>query len=314
MTMGSAHRLSRRSALAALALLPLAGCAQIPSSPHVTVRATAAPRRPSASPSLTVVDRSAQFALLEQQFDSRLGVWALDTGTAAEIHYRADERFAFCSTGKAFLAAAILNSQTAAQMDTVIQYRSADLIAHSPITAQNVKTGMSLRELCDAAVRYSDNAAANLLYAHLGGPAQLQAFMRGMGDSVTNMNRTEPDLSFAVPGDLRDTTTPRAWGRDVNNLVLGDVLPNAQRASMVDWLRRNTTGATMIRTAVPADWAVADKTGSGWYGTRNDVAVIWPPERKPWVLAIMSSRAARDATIKDELLAQAGAVIARSFD
>jgi beta-lactamase class A len=198
-------------------------------------------------------------------------------------------------------------------MDTVIQYRSADLIAHSPITAQNVKTGMSLRGLCDAAVRYSDNAAANLLYAHLGGPAQLQAFMRGMGDSVTNMNRTEPDLSFAVPGDARDTTSPQAWGNDLKNLVIGEALPEAQRSTIVDWLQHNTTGATLIRAALPTEWAVADKTGSGWYGTRNDIAVVWPQGRKPWVLAIMSSRAERSATIDDELLAQAARVVRQAF-
>ena len=45
--------------------------------------------------------------------------------------------------------------------------------------------------------------------------------------------------------------------------------------------------------------ASRDKTGGGDYGTRNDIAVIWPPQRGPIVLAILTSRPNRDASLND---------------
>jgi beta-lactamase class A len=168
---------------------------------------------------------------------------------------------------------------------------------------------MTLTQLCDAAVRYSDNAAADALYAKLGGPTVLQTFVRSLGDSTTQMQRIEPDLSFAVPGDERDTTTPHAWGSDFRELLLGRTLTQKERSILGNWMVGNTTGSTLIRQAIPVGWKVADKTGSGWYGTRNNIAIVWPPGRAPWVLAVMSSKSAQAAPINDRLVAQAAVTI-----
>lgn len=207
----------------------------------------------------------------------------------------------------------ILATTSATRLDAVVHYDRAALIAHSPITTQNLAKGMTVMQLCEAAVRFSDNGAANLLFSELGGPAALEAYLRRSGDAVTMMSRIEPDLSFAVPGDLRDTTTPEAWAANFRNLVLGDLLGADQRTTMTEWLVNNTTGATLVRSAVPPHWKVADKTGSGWYGTRNDIAVIWPPDREPIVMAVMSSKAEQGAAIEDAVVAQASAVVIRAF-
>jgi beta-lactamase class A len=183
--------------------------------------------------------------------------------------------------------------------------------AYSPITERRVGTSMSLSALCSAAVRYSDNTAANLLLDRLGGPRGLDATLEALGDDVTRMERREPELNDWAPGATRDTSTPRALARDLRAFVLGDVLEKPERAQLATWLRRNTTGAGLIRAGVPDGWVVGDKTGTGGtFGTRNDIAVVWPPSAAPLVIAIMSNRTRADAEPDDELIARAASVVA----
>ncbi|GCD48335.1 beta-lactamase [Streptomyces paromomycinus] len=243
---------------------------------------------------------------MEREYGARLGVYALATGTGATVVHRADERFAFCSAFKGLAAAAVLHGNPLSHLDTVVTYTEDDLMKHSPITGKHVSTGMSIRRLCDAAVRYSDGTAGNLLLRDLGGPGKLTAFARGLGDPVTRMDRTEPAITQATPGDPRDTTSPRAFGTDYRKLVLGTVLPADKREFLRDLLVRNATGAQRIRAGVPKDWVVADKTGTGDYGTLNDIAVAWPTGSvPPLVISIMSSKPAKDAAYDQRLLARA---------
>lgn len=273
-----------------------------PSTPATVGAPTAGP-----SASAAAVDRALEE--LELEFDARLGVYGVDTGSGRAVEHRADERFAYASTFKALAAAAVLDQTSAAELDEVVRYTSADLVTYSPVTEQQVDTGMTLRDLADAAVRYSDNTAANLLLRRLGGPAGLEEALRGVGDQVTQVDRIETDLNEAVPGDDRDTSTPRALASDLQAYAVGDALSEEDRLLLTDWLRRNTTGDELIRAGVPAGWEVGDKTGAGGYGTRNDIAVVWPPGRAPIVLAVLSSREAQDAEYDDALIARATEVV-----
>jgi beta-lactamase class A len=293
----------RRAVLRAALLLPLAGCAAPVAAPPV------APPAPT-TPAPVVTDRPAE---LERRFDARLGLYAVDTGTGRELAHRADERFAMCSVFKALAAAAVLHRNPPEYLDQRVHYTEADLIDPSPIAVQHLAEGMTIRELCDAAVRYSDNAAGNLLLADLGGPAAITEFARSMGDQVTRLDRNEPGLNSAVPGDERDTTTPRAIAGSFRELVLGDHLDPADRTLFTEWLVGNKTGDERIRAGLPAGWRVGDKTGTGSYGTANDVAVVWPPGAAPIVIAVLTSRATENATRDNALLAEAAALVAQEL-
>ncbi|MEU9775629.1 class A beta-lactamase [Streptomyces sp. NPDC047968] len=291
--------MTRRASLTALTAAALA--------PALGGRAAgAAHAAPSAAP-------RAAFARLEREFDARLGVHARDTGSGRTVAYRADERFAYASTFKALAAGAVVRKNSPAGLDRLVRYTAADLVDYSPVTGQHVGTGMTLAALCDAAVRFSDNTAGNLLLRDLGGPRGLGRALACLGDRVTRPVRWEPELNEAVPGDVRDTSTPRALAADLGAYVLGDALGAEGRALLTDWLRRNTTGGALVRAGVPADWAVGDKTGSAGYGTRNDIAVAWPPGRAPIVLAVLSSRDAPDAGRDDRLVARAAELVAAAL-
>lgn len=267
-------------------------------------RGGSTPDANSEPPAETVVDVPA-LADLEASFDARLGVVAVDTGSGRRVEHRADERFAYASTVKALLAAAVLDSTTDEELDEVIPFTSSDLVTYSPVTENRVGEGMTRRELADAAVRFSDNTAANLLLEDLGGPEALARALRAVGDDVTLPARTEPDLNEAVPGDDRDTSTPRALAASLRAFAVDEALSATDRQVLNGWLQGNTTGDELIRAGVPAGWLVGDKTGSGGYGTRNDIAVITPPGRSPIVLAVLSDKGEVDAESDAALIAAA---------
>ncbi|MEU0684370.1 class A beta-lactamase [Streptomyces albogriseolus] len=294
-------RLSRRSLLLTAALAPVAGCAT-----DAPDRAPAPGGSPAAGRRTPSPVGPRNLAALEREYGARLGVFAVDTGTGATVVHRADERFALCSTFKTLAAAAVLDQRPGARLDERIPYGTADLVPYSPVTEKHTGEGMTLRQLCDAAVRYSDNTAANLLLRDIGGPRGLTAYARRLGDRVTRLDHTEPELNSNPPGDPRDTTTPRAIAADHRALVLGDALPAAGRALLTDWLVRNTTGDRRIRAGAPRGWKVGDKTGSGEWGRGNDVAVLWPGGgRPPLMLSVLTERPDRAASPSDELVAEA---------
>ncbi|MFD4027455.1 class A beta-lactamase [Streptomyces sp. NPDC058576] len=297
--------------VAALSLVPLVACGQSDSGtpptsakPVATTSASAAAAKPY----------TGDFKKLERKFDARLGVYAIDTGTGREVTHNDRARFAYNSTFKALQAGVVLSTYSMDGLDKRVTYTREDLVANSPVTEKHVDTGMTLKELCDASVRYSDNTAANLLFDHVGGPGGLDAALEKLGDDVTRMDREEPELSRWVPGEKRDTSTPRALAQDLRAFVLGKALPAPERAQLTKWLRTNTTGDAVIKAGVPKNWVVGDKTGTGsYYGARNDIAVVWPPDSAPIVIAVLSHRATKDAEPDDRLIAEAASVVVDSL-
>jgi beta-lactamase class A len=290
---------ARRSLLLALAALPFASIGA----------------RAGSMPGNAKEKVAARLAALEASAHGRLGMAAFDTTDGSRLDYRSDERFAFCSTFKLMLVAAIL-ARAAAQpalLDKRLYYKKSDLAHYSPISEKHVADGMLVAELCAAAIQYSDNTAANTLLKILGGLAAVTAFARTIGDTEFRLDRWEPELNTAIPGDFRDTTTPAAMARSLQRLTLGDALTPPLRAQLLNWLRGNTTGNARIRAGVPASWQVGDKTGTGNYGSTNDVAILMPPGRAPLFLALYFTQPDKNADSNSEVLAAATRIVVESF-
>lgn len=289
-----------------LSLYPLTGCS-VAADSNAQSAATVVQET-------TEVDADQQLGQLEKEYDARLGIYAIDTGTGRTVSYRPDERFAYTSTFKPLAAGALLLKKPLDELDKVITYKKEDLVTYSPVTEKHVEKGMTLREISDAAIRYSDNTAGNLLLKELGGPVGLETVLQEVGDHITKPERYETDLNEAVPGDIRDTSTPKALATTLKAFTVDGVLPAEKQDVLIDWLKRNTTGDELIRAAVPEGWTVGDKTGAGSYGTRNDIAVIWPPNQAPIVMAVMSSRTEQDASYDNALIAKAAKVVLDSLE
>jgi len=248
---------------------------------------------------------------LEKSSGGRLGVALINTTDNSQILYRGDERFAMCSTGKVMAAAAVLKQSEADNqvLNKRLEIKKSDLVIWSPVTEKHLQSGMTLAELSAATLQYSDNTAMNKMIGYLGGPDKVTAFARSIGDVTFRLDRTEPALNTAIPGDERDTTTPLAMAESLHKLTLGNALGEQQRAQLVTWLKGNTTGGQSIRAGLPASWVVGDKTGAGDYGTTNDIAVIWPENHAPLVLVTYFTKPQQDAKSRKEVLAAAAKIV-----
>jgi beta-lactamase class A len=261
-------------------------------------------------------DAAGRFAAIEARIGGRIGVAAIDTANGKRVNYRADERFPMCSTFKFLAAAAVLKrvDEKKEKLDRLVSYGAKDILEYAPVTKQHLKEGgMILDALCAAAIEQSDNTAGNLLLAAIGGPAGLTNFVRTLDDQVTRLDRIEPELNSAIPGDERDTTTPAAMCSDMQKLLLSEALLEASRIRLEDWLRRNETGATMIRAGVPKNWIIGDKTGRGANGATNDIAIIRPRGRAPILLAIYSVGSTAPTKDREAAIAEAAKIVVGSL-
>nr|WP_063851301.1 class A beta-lactamase [Proteus vulgaris]BAA06252.1 beta-lactamase precursor [Proteus vulgaris] len=256
-----------------------------------------------------------QLNTLEKYSQGRLGVALINTEDNSQITYRGEERFAMASTSKVMAVAAVLKAseKQAGLLDKNITIKKSDLVAYSPITEKHLTTGMTLAELSAATLQYSDNTAMNKILDYLGGPAKVTQFARSINDVTYRLDRKEPELNTAIHGDPRDTTSPIAMAKSLQALTLGDALGQSQRQQLVTWLKGNTTGDNSIKAGLPKHWVVGDKTGSGDYGTTNDIAVIWPENHAPLILVVYFTQQEQNAKYRKDIIAKAAEIVTKEI-
>jgi len=259
---------------------------------------------------------SARIAEIEERTGARIAVAALDTGAGKRLDYRSEERFPMCSTFKFLAAAAVLKRVDDGQdkLDRFVSYSEKDILEYAPVTKAHLpEGGMKLGALCAAAIEQSDNTAGNLLLDTIGGPVGLTKFARSIGDETTRLDRKEPELNSASPGDERDTTTPAAMCAEMQRLLMGNVLSESSRHQLEDWLQHNETGAQLIRAGVSKTWTIGDKTGRCGNGATNDVAIIRPPDRAPIFVAIYSIGSTSSADDRAAIVAEAARAVVETL-
>lgn len=252
---------------------------------------------------------------LEQRLDCRIGIAARDTISGRTWQHRGDERFPLTSTFKLLLAAAVLQrtEQEAESLEQSVSFSEADMMEYAPVTRDRVADGsMTLAELCEAAIAHSDNTAANLLLAFVDGPEGLTRMLRSWGDTVTRLDRTEPTLNEARPGDERDSTTPNAMLASLQHVLLGSGLERASRDQLALWLESTTTGDKRLRAGLPSNWRLGHKTGTGQFGTTNDVGIAWPPTGGPYLLAVYLTECSAPISQREAALAEIANLVSNS--
>jgi beta-lactamase class A len=257
-----------------------------------------------------------RLADIEAREGGRLGVFVRDTGTGTTIEHRSDERFPMCSTFKLLTAAAALKrvDEGAERLDRKIAYGPSDLLEYAPIAKAHVaEGGMTVADLCAAAIDWSDNTAGNLVLQSIGGPAGFTQFARSLGDNVTRLDRNEPALNESLPGDERDTTSPRAMAGTMQKVLAGDALSDASRSQLQMWLIGDKVGDKRLRAGLPPSWRIGDKTGTGDRGSTNAVAIIWPPGRAPLIATVYYTGSSASVDARNAVHKEIGALIAETF-
>lgn len=250
------------------------------------------------------------FSELEAKYNARIGVYVLDTNDNREIAYNADERFAYCSTHKVLSVGALLQQKSLDELGERRTYSQEEILPYSAITKAHVDTGLTVSEICEATFRASDKTAANLVIEELGGIDAFRDSLRAIGDDVTEPARLELDLNIFSPDSVDDTSTPRQLAKDVEMYLLGDLLSDDKKALLESWMSDNAITDDFIKAGVPKDWKVLDKNGTGInYGTCNDIGVVYPPNKKPIVVAILTRRNEEGARFDSALVADVARMI-----
>ncbi|MBY6686135.1 class A beta-lactamase [Rhodococcus sp. BP-149] len=275
--------LTRRQALLgslAVGTTALMGCGRTDSPSTPTFSQTAPPP----------VDLSSYIEALEKRHGARIGVWASDLETGTSAAYRSEEAFAMCSTFKPYAVAAALRLASSGRLDLeqAFPVAAADIVVNSPVLSTMIGSSITLSRACEAALTDSDNTAGNIVLRAIGGPTAVTSFARSIGDDRTTLDRWEPELNEAVPGDLRDTTSPQALATGYTAILVGDALESTQRDRLTSWMRATRTSDKRFRAALPQGWTSADKTGAGNYGSTNDAGLVLGPRDQQILLAVMT--------------------------
>jgi len=252
---------------------------------------------------------------LEAKTGGKIGVYATNLDTGAQIAWRADERFVMCSTFKASLAACVLSRVDKGEehLDRLIHYGEKDLEPYAPVAKPALGKGLTVAEMCKGAVELSDNTCANKLLEAIGGPAALTSFWRATGDQTSRLDHNEPMLNRSPPGDPHDTTTPRAMAQSIRHFVLGKVLSDGSRERLTDWMIACQTGANRLRAGLPQAWMIGDKTGNNGADASGDLVVAWPKPGAPILIACYTQGGKPTPAALDEVFKTVGQMVARQL-
>jgi len=244
----------------------------------------------------------------ERILDARIGVSIYDVTENTLWNHNGDTRFPLMSTFKTLACAKLLADveKGVQSFDTTAVITTNSIIAWSPITEKKIGDDFSLKQACSAAMIMSDNTAANIVLAGIKGPKALTQFMRSIGDKVTRLDRIEPDLNESLDGDTRDTTTPNAMVKSLHTLLFGDVLSQASRVQLKQWMINNKVTGSLLRSVLPENWSIADRSGAGGYGSRGITAIVWSNERSPLIISIYLTQTDASFAQRNKAIADIG--------
>lgn len=268
------------------------------------------------SPQATAGSFADKMKALEMKISGRIGVSALVAEGKFNLNYKADERFPLMSTFKTLACAKMLYDIDLGLLsenhtDTVEKFK---LVDWSPVTEKMVGQKITISAACQHTMLTSDNTAANLVLANIGGPTAVTGFLRQFGDDYTRLDRYEPDLNEARPGDLRDTTTPAAMTRTLQSLLLGQTLEPQSRAQLQKWMMENTVSNSLLRSILPEGWTIADRSGSGYHGSRGITAIIWPNQSQPLVVSIYLTETDLSVDDRSQVIVEIGQEIFKAYN
>lgn len=298
--MGTRATFARREVIAAIAATGFAACVPLDISPLGRL--------------------SAKLRIIEAAGGGTLGVSLRDIGGGRALEYRADQLFGHCSSFKLSLAALVLSLDQSGEVDAGerLRWTAGDLMTVSPFTIERLEAGATMLELAEAAQKYSDNAAANILLRRLGGPARLTRFWREIGDQTSRLDRTEPSLNNVPVGEMRDTTSPQAMALTLEKLLFSDVLSPDRRALLQSWMAETRSGAKRVRAGLPDGWSAGDKTGTSiWPGMGSlyvDIGFATSPGGAHYTFAAYyRARTTHDGIdpASEDILRQVGQVLAQ---
>ncbi|CAH1565019.1 CARB/PSE/RTG family carbenicillin-hydrolyzing class A beta-lactamase [Vibrio rotiferianus] len=255
-------------------------------------------------------------AAIEQHIGGRIGVSVWDTQNDEHWDYRGDERFPMMSTFKTLACATMLKDMDSEKLDknATAKVEERNIVVWSPVMDRMAGQTTRIEHACEAAMLMSDNTAANIVLRSIGGPHGVTRFLRSIGDKATRLDRFEPRLNEAKPGDKQDTTTPNAMVNTLHTLLEGDALSYESRIQLKIWMQDNKVSDSLMRSVLPKGWSIADRSGAGGFGSRGITAMIWKENHKPIYISIYITETDLSLQARDQVIAQVSQLILDEYN
>ncbi|MGV6852018.1 MAG: class A beta-lactamase [bacterium] len=252
---------------------------------------------------------------IEKQYNAQVGVAVYDTGNKALWDYNGDTRFPMMSTFKTLACAKLLAAvdQKSLSLATQVKVEQDMLVSYSPVSKQYLGKKMSLNQACTASMLMSDNTAANIIINAIGGPQELNRFLRQIGDNTTRLDRYETDLNQALKDDPRDTTTARAMVKTLDKILYGHVLSDSSKQQLLQWMIDTKITGSLLRSVLPDGYLIADRSGAGGHGSRGITAVVWSSQRPALIISIYLTQSTASFKQRNTAIAETGAEIFKQF-
>jgi beta-lactamase class A len=224
-----------------------------------------------------------------------VSVLHLESGRAAS--WRGAETFQMASVFKLPVAIAVLDAveKGTLRLDREVEILEKDRMEVGPIYDE-WKPGMrvSVARMVDVMLVDSDNTAADVLVAQLGGPAAVEKRLVARGIPGVKVSLDEKGLGAAMKKDLdaiehgaQNGTSPDAMAGLLARLFRGELLSKASTDRILDSMRRCATGGRRFRAGLPKGAEVFDRTGTMRLSS-NDVGILTLPDGSHAVLAVFT--------------------------
>ncbi len=123
----------------------------------------------------------------------------------------------------------------------------------------------------------------------------------------------EPELNEAIPNDERDTTMPAAMATTLRKLLTGELLTLASRQQLIDWMEADKVAGPLLRSALPAGWFIADKSGAGERGSRGIIAALGPDGKPSRIVVIYTTGSQATMDERNRQIAEIGASLIKHW-
>jgi len=199
-------------------------------------------------------------------------------------------------------------------LDQKIRFLPSDRISpdqHSPLRDGHPHGDfdVSLRELLRLAVSESDGVASDILVRELGGPANVDSYIRGLGIHGIRIADTEKTLGVDLSAQYRNYSEPAAMVALLERLSEKSPLSTDSTHLLMRWMTESSPGSKRLRGLLPPGTVVAHKTGTsgtdnGITHATNDVGIVTLPDGRHLYIAVFVCDSPESESVREAVIAK----------
>jgi beta-lactamase class A len=231
--------------------------------------------------------------------------------------FNGDKRFPMQSVFKFHIALAVLAEvdKGTLSLHQEVVLEAEDMLPAdiwSPLRDENPKGGIfTIERLIQYSVSQSDNTACDVLIRLIGTPKTVEDYIKSKGISDIAIAFNEQDMQAAWENMFQNWTTPKAASETLKLFYANEENWLSPSSHEFIWrtMKETETGKKRLRGQLPAETAVAHKTG--WSGTNketgitdavNDIGVVFLPNGDHFFISAFVTQSSEDIDTNEKII------------